>query len=243
MLEFFGAFLAGVLTTLAPCVLPLLPVIVGGSLGKPDLSTRTRALVITASLAVSVFAFSLLLQASTALIAIPFSFWQWFSGLLLVALGLFALFPKVWDSLASRFALRSSSDRQLARAKQKTGYLGAVLTGAALGPVFTSCSPFYLFIIVTVIPSSFAAGVLLLLAYVAGLSGTLLLLSLLGQKAIGKAKWIANPEGWFKRVIGIAFILVGLAIILGLDKDLQVWVLENSFFRPWELDANFIPNQ
>ena len=46
---FLGAFIAGVLTTLAPCVLPLLPVIVGGSLGKPSAETRRRAYLIAAS--------------------------------------------------------------------------------------------------------------------------------------------------------------------------------------------------
>ena len=82
---------------------------------------------------------------------------------------------------------------------------------------------------------------MLLLAYAIGLCGTLLLVSLLGQKVIGKARWIANPDGSFKRVLGIIFILVGVAVILGLDKDLQFWILEYSPIRLWELDKGFIP--
>jgi hypothetical protein len=79
------------------------------------------------------------------------------------------------------------------------------------------------------------------LAYAIGLCGTLLLVSLLGQKVIGKARWIANPDGNFKKVLGIIFILVGVAVILGLDKDLQFWILEYSPIRLWELDKGFIP--
>ena len=41
----------------------------------------------------------------------------------------------------------------------------------------------------------------------------------------------------------MAFIVVGVAIIAAWDKDLQTWVIENSPFRPWELDANFIPKE
>jgi hypothetical protein len=92
-----------------------------------------------------------------------------------------------------------------------------------------------------VLPASFAEGILLLVAYVIGRCGTRLVIALLGQRVIGKARWIANPEGNFKRVLGIIFVLVGIAIILGLDKDLQFWILENSPIRLWELDKGFIP--
>jgi putative effector of murein hydrolase LrgA (UPF0299 family) len=81
-----------------------------------------------------------------------------------------------------------------------------------------------------------------LTAYVVGLCGTLLIIALLGQKVLGKARWIANPEGGFKRSLGIIFIFVGVAVILGLDKDFQTWFIENSSIRIWELDADFIPN-
>ena len=71
-----GAVIAGVLTTLAPCVLPLLPVIVGGSLGPSSQDSRRRAYVITASLGISVIVFTLLLKASAALIGVSTSTWQ-----------------------------------------------------------------------------------------------------------------------------------------------------------------------
>lgn len=236
-----GAFIAGVLTTLAPCVLPLLPVIVGGSLGKPSAEARKRAYLIAASLGASVVIFTLLLRATTALIDIPQMTWQLISGAILIALGTVSIFPRLWDAVSTKLSLQRRSNKQLVAARERSGTLGAILTGAALGPVFTSCSPLYLYVLVTVLPASFAEGILLLVAYVIGLCGTLLVIALLGQKVAGKARWIANPEGNFKRVLGIIFVLVGIAIILGLDKDLQFWILENSPIRPWEIDKGFIP--
>jgi cytochrome c biogenesis protein CcdA len=236
-----GAFIAGILTTLAPCVLPLLPVIVGGSLGRPSAEARKRAYLIAASLGASVIVFTLLLRATTALIDIPALTWQLVSGIILIALGTVSLFPRLWDAVSAKLSLQRRSNRQLVAARERGGTAGAILTGAALGPVFTSCSPLYLYVIVAVLPASFAEGVVLLLAYAIGLCGTLLLVSLLGQKVIGKARWIANPDGSFKRVLGVIFILVGIAVILGLDKDLQFWILEYSPIRLWELDKGFIP--
>ena len=241
MLLLLGALIAGVLTTLAPCVLPLLPVIVGGSLDQSSKRARRRAYLITASLGASVVIFTLILKASTALIGIPTSVWQWISGSILIALGLVSAFPTLWESVSMRLSLQRRSTERLAAARQREGATGAVLTGAALGPVFTSCSPLYGYVIVTVLPASFGQGIGLLTAYVVGLCGTLLAIALLGQRAIGAARWAADPHGWFRRSLGWIFIFVGIAIIAGWDKDLQTWVIENSPIRPWELDSEFIP--
>lgn len=236
-----GAFIAGILTTLAPCVLPLLPVIVGGSLGKPSIEARRRAYLITASLGVSVILFTLLLRATTALIDIPPTTWQWLSGVILIALGAVSVSPKIWDKASARLSLQTNSNKQLVAARERGGTLGAILTGSALGPVFSSCSPLYLYVIVTVLPASFGEGMVLLVAYAIGLCGTLLVIALVGQKVMGKARWLANPDGNFKKVLGVIFILVGIAVILGLDKDLQFWFIQYSPIRLWELDKGFIP--
>ena len=240
MLLLVGALIAGVLTVLAPCVLPLLPVIVGGSLGPSTKEGRRRAYVIAASLGISIVVFTLALKATTALIGVPTSVWQWVSGLILIGLGVISLLPSIWDRISAALRLQERSNAQLASAQKKQGLAGAALTGAALGPVFTSCSPMYGYVIVTVLPASFAQGLLLLGAYVIGLSVTLLAIALLGQKFIGKARWAADPHSWFRRGIGLVFILVGIAIILGLDKDLQTWIIQTSPIAPWELDAQFI---
>jgi hypothetical protein len=74
------AFVAGVLTIAAPCVLPLLPVIVGGSAARSAADGSVaekqwyRPVVIAASLAVSVVLFTLILRATTALLGIPDDF-------------------------------------------------------------------------------------------------------------------------------------------------------------------------
>jgi len=241
MLLVLGAVVAGMLTTLAPCVLPLLPVIVGGSLDGKGGSSRLRAFIITASLGASVVLFTLLLRASTLLIDIPDTAWQWVSGLILLTLGLVSVFPLLWERISASLSLQSRSAGRLRSAGQREGFGGAVLTGAALGPVFTSCSPLYAYVIVTVLPASLAEGLVLLLAYTFGLCVTLLAVALLGQRVIGTAQWVADPHGPFRRGLGVVFIIVAIVVIAGWDKDLQAWILDYSPVRPWELDSGFIP--
>lgn len=241
MLLVLGAFVAGALTTLAPCVLPMLPVIVGGSLGPSTVQSRRRAYVIAASLGLSVVLFTFILKASTALIGVPPSVWQWVSGLILIALGIVSVAPEVWEWVSARLGAQRRTATPLVAARQRSGFSGAVLTGMALGPVFSSCSPMYAYVIVTVLPASFAQGTALLLAYVIGLCTTLLAIALVGQRFIGRARWAADPRGWFRRGLGVVFIIVGVVIIAGWDKDIQTWIVENSPIRPWQLDSGFIP--
>ena len=79
----FISFVAGVLTILAPCVLPVLPVILAGSLSEKK---KWYPYVVTFSLAFSIVLFTLLLKVSTLFIDIPQSFWKNFSGMILVFL-------------------------------------------------------------------------------------------------------------------------------------------------------------
>ncbi len=249
-----GALIAGILTTLAPCVLPLLPIIVGGSLAptESDAPRRNffRAVVISGSLAGSVLVFSLLLKASQVLIKIPLETWAYISGGILILLGISQVFPQLWGTLDHRLKLGEGSQKLLRTGRSKQGTLGLILTGAALGPVFSSCSPLYAYIVATAIPASLPKALVLLVSYVVGLAGTLLLISIFGQKAISKLRWAANPKGAFRIVIGIIFILVGIAVVTGLDKEFQTWFIIHSeewgvvgrwLTKLWGYDAKFIP--
>ncbi|MBM6403005.1 cytochrome C biogenesis protein [Phycicoccus sp. CSK15P-2] len=233
-----GALLAGALTTLAPCALSLLPVIVGGSLaGTPGRAATRRALLVAGSLGASVFVFTLALKATTALIGIPPSVWQWVSGGLLVVLGLTQAVPELWDRVSVATGLSSGSARGLSAAHRRGGTLGAVLTGAALGPVFTSCSPLYGYVVVTVLPAEPARGLALLTSYVVGLVAVLLAVAVGGQRAVGRMRWAADPHSPFRRALGVLFVVVGVLVATGLMLELEAWVLEHSPVAPWEVGS------
>lgn len=229
--EVGGALLAGALTTLAPCSLSLLPVIVGGSLQGAGVR---RPLLVTTGLGLSVIAFTLLLKASTALIDIAPQTWRWLSGGILIALGLVTLFPTVWERVSVGSGLANRSNQALSQAHTRTGSLGALLTGAALGPVFSSCSPLYAYVVVTVLPAEPAHGMVLLLAYTLGLVAVLLVIAWFGQRAVSRLRWAADPTSWLRRGIGALFILIGILIATALMLSLETWLVQNSPIRPWD---------
>lgn len=52
---------------------------------------------------------------------------------------------------------------------------------------------------------------------------------------------MASQSGTPLKRISWIFIVVGIVIIAGWDKDIQTWILETSPIRPWEIDSKFIP--
>jgi cytochrome c biogenesis protein CcdA/thiol-disulfide isomerase/thioredoxin len=222
----FISFIAGVLTVLAPCVLPLLPVIVGGSIaGKPNV---WRVVRITVALALSVFLFTLLLKVSTTFISIPQEFWQIISGGIVFLVGLLMFFPSLWEHLIPA-GMNTGANRFLNLGVKKNSAAGDIIIGAALGPVFSSCSPTYFLLLAAVLPAHPITGLFYLLAYVIGLAVFLFVIAFVGQRLLSRFDIAANPRGWIKRTIGVIFILLGLAIVFGLDKKIEADLPASAF--------------
>lgn len=230
MILLFVSFLAGMLTVLAPCTLPLLPIIFFGGAKSSDKRSWRRPLFIILGLSLSVIIFTLLLRATTALLGVPQQVWQTISGGIIILLGLHMLFPHIWQAIIVRLRTTKKSEHTLAQARTKKGDFGAFLTGAALGPVFNSCSPTYALIVAAILPSSFGLGLVYLTAYTLGMAIVLLLIAYFGARLTRKLGWAINPKGTFQKIAGVIFILIGLAIIFQLDKSLQSFLLERGWY-------------
>lgn len=234
MLLFVLSLVAGVLTVLSPCTLTLLPVVVGSSLAGG--TNWRRALTVTVALAISVVVATLALKVSASFVAVPESFWRWLSGGIIAFFALSLLAPELWERVPGIAKLYGASNRAVGEGYRRGGFVGDAIIGAALGPVFSSCSPTYFLLLATVLPASFTEGLLYLAAYAVGLAGTLFLVALLGQKALSRFSLVADPRGWFKRSLGILLFIIGIAIGFGFDKRLQTAIVEGGVFDITKLE-------
>jgi cytochrome c biogenesis protein CcdA/thiol-disulfide isomerase/thioredoxin len=203
---------------------------------------KWRPYIITASLVVSLILFTLLLKASTVFIGIDPKLWTIGSGILVIILGFFMLFPDLWAQVIGKLGIEHRSQGLLGKAyKQENGVLSAILIGAALGPIFSSCSPTYAWVIATVLPSSTLLGMFYLTFYVLGVATALLAIALLGRKLLERIKWASDPKGWFQRGIAILFIIVGIFVATGLDKKVQTYLVEKDFLNIKLLEEKIVP--
>ena len=239
-LEFLiAALVAGILTSLAPCMVPVLPIILGGSAGH---KSKVRPLIIIAALSLSIVLFTLLVRASANSFGVSQSVLTNISGSILVAFGVFTIFPEIWDKISLKLNLSTNSNKLMGKFVRERGFVGDALLGASLGPVFTSCSPTYAAILALVLSGeiSYSVASLYLVVYALGRAMILLLIALAGQTAVKKLGWAIDPQGWFKRLVGLAFLVIGLSILTGLDKTLETWLLEQGFYEPFAEFENSI---
>lgn len=219
------AFFAGILTILAPCVLPILPLLLSGG-GK---SWKSSAMLM-AGLGVSIFIFTLLIKTGTLIFPIPLESWKYFSALVIGFFGIFLLFPHLWELIMQKTHGSQAAYSVINSATQKQGLWGRFFLGASLAPLFSSCSPTYFLILGTVLPQNFLQGIIALLVYILGTVTILFLVVIFGQVATKKLKFFSNPNGLFKKILGIIFIMLAFSIVFGWDKKAEAWLLSQDWY-------------
>lgn len=220
---FLISFIAGILTVFAPCVLPLLPAILQGSL----VSRRFRKLaIVIVSLSVSIFVFTFLLKASTLFISVSPRVWEVLSGGIVVFFGLTLMFDGLWERIVSVCSFKQKSDKLLFEGVKRESIWGDVIIGASLGPVFSSCSPTYFIILASVLPAHFFEGVLYLLAYILGLALMLIVIAFLGQKIILNMVEKAHQKHNYKKIVGVMFVVFGCIIMFGFSRYIQTSLVD-----------------
>jgi cytochrome c biogenesis protein CcdA/thiol-disulfide isomerase/thioredoxin len=220
-----------------------LPVIIGGSLSG-NAKQKSRPYIIAISLAASIIAFTLILKVSTLLINLSPNALLDFSGGLVVALGLVSVFPELWEKLIIKLNWQAASQRFLGTSERNKGkYAGPILIGIALGPVFSSCSPTYAFILASVLPRNFLGGLIYLITYSLALVIALLLVSLLGRKFINKLHWAVDTHSLFRRIVGIIFVLIGVLIISGQEVKFETWIANRLPFNETHIEQILLAKQ
>ena len=115
-----------------------------------------------------------------------------------------------------------------------------IFMGFALGPVFSSCSPTYALILAIILPAWFLFGLTALISYTLWLAVILFAIAVFGQRLIKNLKWASDPNGLFKKILWVIFILVGLAIFTWYDKKVEAAILDAWFLNTTIFEQNII---
>jgi len=220
----FG-LLAGGLTTLSPCVLPLLPLVVGGAMQKNSHAPIYMGLGMVLSfmvigIVIGQAGASLGLDPDTVRIA---------GAVLLVLFGIAMLLPSLGGWLTRRLEFLSSGANNLASGLDESRPTGALLLGALLGLVWSPCSGPLLGSTLTLVASQGGAvpGGVLLGVFGLGAALPLVAVGYLSRGALaGTRDWMLKHGNTVKKVFGVFILLIGLAILSGADKWLETQVLD-----------------
>lgn len=216
------AFIAGVLTILSPCTLPVVPLL----LGSASAGGRRRVAGLIAGFAAIFVAVTVLLASTLAAAGLTTDRLRLASALLLGAFGAVLLVPALGRWLEQRAAPLTRLGTSLAMApsagRPRSGFAGGVVLGAAIGLIWAPCvGPIMAGVIAVAVTSGPSLQTLAIaLAYVAGAAVPLALVSGAGRAA---SESMGRPErrARLQRVFGAAMVVVALVVATGLDVPLQ----------------------
>jgi cytochrome c-type biogenesis protein len=233
-LSFMVAFVAGLLSFLSPCVLPLVPSYVGFITGMtlPEVSGRRRAALVHALLFVAGFSLVfVLLGASATALGRALNYYQvWLQrigGVLIIIFGFLCLGVFKVGVL--------NQERRVHLDRKPVGYLGSALVGVAFGAGWTPCIGPVLGAILglAATTSDVTRGMQLLAVYSAGLALPFLIAAVAVESFLDWFQGFRRYLPWVMRLSGVILIVVGVLLVTGEFTRLAGWLqgLTPEFLR------------
>lgn len=219
------AFVAGLVTILNPCVLPLVPIIVVTALGK----SKWGPVALAGGLVLSFSTFGLLILAFGFSVGLDERVLRLAAGALLVVAGLVMLVPRAQMALSAAAAPLTGAGQRLLGRVSGDGVAGQFAVGALLGLVWAPCVGPTLGIAIAAASQGenllSAFGIFLLFGL--GVATSIVAFAYGSRKALGqRGKALQAVARYAKPLFGGAVLLAGLMVLTGLDRALEAAVLE-----------------
>jgi cytochrome c-type biogenesis protein len=222
MLNLVLALLAGVVTIAAPCTLPVLPILLGASVGH---SSKARPAMIALGFVISFSSVALLLGAITRIFDFDPNILRTGAAILLLGFGLLMIWPAPFEWLSIRIGgLTNVSAASKASARQ--GNIGGFVLGTTLGLVWTPCAGPVLGSILTIVATSkdTAWASILLIAYAIGAAIPMLAIAYGGQAVTTRIRGIARISPKLQQGFGVVVIAFAIASYFQYDTLIVAWL-------------------
>jgi cytochrome c biogenesis protein CcdA len=221
------ALIAGLLSTLSPCVLPLLPIVVGAATSEH----RFGPAALATGLTLSFVAFGLLIAALGFAIGLEPEVFRSVAAMLLILLGAVLLMPRLQVQFASSVGPISNWAQSYAGGISGRGWQGQFVVGLLLGAVWSPCvGPTLGAASVLAARAENLAGVaLIMVAFGVGAAMPLLVIGLISREVLAhwRSRLLATGGGG-KIALGVILLAVGGLVLTGLDKRLEALLVAAS---------------
>jgi cytochrome c biogenesis protein CcdA len=215
---------AGSLTTLSPCVFPILPLVIGGAVQ----ANRLAPLAMGTGMATSFALIGIVVGALGPALGIDSDSVRIFGAWLLIAFGLVMLVPQL-NRRFTEWMLPIASGANAASTRLDGGSLGgALLLGGVLGFVWSPCSGPLLASALTLVASEGGAvrGGIILGLFGIGAAIPLVAVAYASRSGFNAARgWVLQRIDGIRKAFGVFILLTGIAILSGADKWLEARVL------------------
>ncbi len=224
----FLAFTAGILSILSPCVLPILPIVLGTAASAHRLGPAALA----AGLSISFVTIGLFLATIGHAIGLDAERLRYVAASLVMIVGVVLLFPPI----QARFAVAAGpigswADRKFAGSRNHGSISGQFWIGVLLGAVWSPCVGPTLGAasLLAAQGTNLAQVALTMFAFGFGAALPLLGLGWLSREAM--ARWrssLLSAGSGMKSALGLVFLIVGALIFTGMDRSVEAALVDAS---------------
>ncbi len=220
----FIAFISGLLTILAPCIWPILPIVLSAS----STGGRSKPLGITLGILISFTVFTLTLSYLVSIFHFDPNTLRSVAVVVLTLLGLSLVIPR-FSALIEIGVGRLSNLFGPGSGTTRTGFFGGLVTGVSLGIVWAPCAGPILASIAALAATQMVTTrvVLVTAAYMVGTGIPLFIFATVGSNLLTRTRSLSPYLGRIQQFFGIVIIVTALAIFTNYDKVIQAKLLDS----------------
>ncbi len=219
MILAFFAFISGIVTILSPCILPVLPIILSGTVGG-----KSKPVGIVTGFIFSFTLFTFALSALVQTLSISVETLRIVAIVIIISFGITLMIPKLQlalENLLSKVTHTKGSNN-------RNGFFGGLMTGLSLGLVWTPCvGPIMASVITLAVSQQVDGGAIIIVAaYSLGTAIPMFAIMAGGRKLLNHFPKITGKTKEIQRFFGVIMIAAGVMIGFGLDRSFQSLILE-----------------
>ncbi|MBX9926490.1 MAG: cytochrome c biogenesis CcdA family protein, partial [Hyphomicrobiaceae bacterium] len=225
--SYFLAFLAGSLSTISPCVLPILPLLIASATN----SHRYGVWALSAGLALSFSTIGLFVATVGISIGFDGTVFRTLGAILFLVFGAVLLLPAIDGRLSFISSGLSQFGTELLQKIGPEGLRGQFLVGLVMGLIWSPCVGPTLGAASTLAAQGQSLPLAGTLMFVFGLGAAmpLLILGNLSRVLMAKLRHRLLITGVVaKKIMGCVLLILGGLVLLGLDKSMERWLVELS---------------
>jgi len=212
------SFLAGIFTALSPCILPVLPAILTAGIAEGRLRPLGTILGLTCSFSFFTLTLSWIVHAT----GISPHILRYLAIGLIFFFGLIMVFPRLSNWFAQLTRPIADLGQKIQGAKQRHGFWGGIVFGAALGLLWTPCAGPILGAITTLAATGTInlMAVLMTISYSIGAGIPMLLYAYGSAKLLASSKFLSRYTERIRQFFGIVMLL--FALVLAFNWDMLI---------------------
>lgn len=216
------AFLAGIVTVLSPCILPVLPIVLSGTID----GNKSKPLGIITGFIFSFTFFTLFLSTIVKATGLPSESLRIISVIVILAFGISLIISQVQVWIEKAFSkLANSGPKQQ---QQNNSFWGGIVVGLSLGLLWTPCVGPILASVITLALSGSISGsaFFITLAYAVGTAIPMLAIMYGGRSLLLRVPGLLQNTATIQKAFGVLMILTAIGIFFNVDRQFQTYILQ-----------------